>query len=449
MKDVNTMARVVDQIRTQEKSERQQAIIDSFVRNQGDLMRRDPKAWRGKFRKMAASPFAFYRGSASLFYADVSRDADPFLNAQTSRVWIQGDLHAENFGTYMNGAGVLVFDVNDFDEAYVGPFTWDVKRLAASLALIGHAKALSDIEIRRLIDACARGYADQIARFNAGHDSDFAVTLANATGKVRQVLQDARLLTRVALLDQETDIVDGDRRFRDGKATERLDDATRAKVEAALAGYVDSIPDAKRRATMAYAVKDVVKRRGVGIGSAGLTMFSVLIEGETQALENDIIISMKVAQPAAPSRHVPDEHIRAYFQHDGERTAVSQLALQAHADPLLGHAMLEGTGGMYVAEVSPYTADLEWDDINDMDELTEVVDMLGRCVAKIHSVSDVDSAQTLIDYSTELAIHGVLEGRVDDFAAHVCDFGQQYGEQVRDDHRLFVDAFRNGLFGLV
>lgn len=111
------MTRVVDQIRTQEKSERQQAIIDSFVRNQGDLMRRDPKAWRGKFRKMAASPFAFYRGSASLFYADVSRDADPFLNAQTSRVWIQGDLHAENFGTYMNGAGVLVFDVNDFDEA--------------------------------------------------------------------------------------------------------------------------------------------------------------------------------------------------------------------------------------------------------------------------------------------------------------------------------------------
>jgi uncharacterized protein (DUF2252 family) len=154
------MTRVVDQIRVQGKSERQQAIIDSFVHNQGDLMRHDPKAWRGKFRKMASSPFAFYRGSASLFYADVSRDDDPFLNAQTSRVWIQGDLHAENFGTYMNGAGVLVFDVNDFDEAYVGPFTWDVKRLAASLALIGHAKALSDNDIRRMIDACARGYAD-------------------------------------------------------------------------------------------------------------------------------------------------------------------------------------------------------------------------------------------------------------------------------------------------
>jgi uncharacterized protein (DUF2252 family) len=176
-------------------------------------------------------------------------------------------------------------------------------------------------------------------------------------------------------------------------------------------------------------------------------MFSVLIEGETQALENDIIISMKVAQPAAPSRFVPDAHVREYFAHDGQRTAVSQLALQAHADPLLGHALLDGQG-MYVCEVSPYTADLEWDDINDLDELQEVVDVLGRCVAKIHSCSDVDSSQTLIKYSTELAIHGVLEGRVDQFAAHICDFGQNYGEVVRDDHRLFVDAFRNGLFGL-
>jgi uncharacterized protein (DUF2252 family) len=176
-------------------------------------------------------------------------------------------------------------------------------------------------------------------------------------------------------------------------------------------------------------------------------MYSILLEGETQALENDIIVSMKASQPSAPGRHIPDEKIGRYFKHDGERTAVSQLALQAHADPLLGHAVLDGQG-MYVTEVSPYTADLEWDDINDMDELQEVVGMLGRCVAKIHSCSDVDSDQTLINYSTELAIHGVLEGRVDQFAAYICDFGQQYGEVVRDDHRLFVDGFRNGLFGV-
>src|ERR1043165_600769 len=87
-------------------------LVDAFE----DLIEADPKAFRRKFRKMAADPFAFYRGSACLFYADVSELDDPGPDERTSRVWIQGDLHAENYGTYMDSAGILVFDVNDFDE---------------------------------------------------------------------------------------------------------------------------------------------------------------------------------------------------------------------------------------------------------------------------------------------------------------------------------------------
>ena len=134
----------------------------------GELAVRDAAAFRGKFRKMASSAFAFYRGSACLYYADVTRDGDPFAHGEGSRVWIQGDLHAANFGTYMNSAGRLVFDVNDFDEAYVGPFTWDVHRLAASLALLGYEKALSDDEITEMIQVVARSYAAQVERFAGG-----------------------------------------------------------------------------------------------------------------------------------------------------------------------------------------------------------------------------------------------------------------------------------------
>src|SRR6187431_3391941 len=132
---------------------RPEFISEVLTREFGDLMALDPAAFRRKFRKMAASPFAFYRGSASLFYADQTgayRD-DSFLDEQTSRVWIHGDLHAENFGTYMNSSGQLVFNVNDFDEAYVGPFIWDLRRLAASVALLGFGKALSDTAIGDLV----------------------------------------------------------------------------------------------------------------------------------------------------------------------------------------------------------------------------------------------------------------------------------------------------------
>ena len=128
--------------------ERQEQIVEVLADAFAALIDADPRAFRRKFRKMAADPFAFYRGSAVLFYDDVARLEDRWADERTSRVWIQGDLHAENYGTYMDSAGIFVFDVNDFDEAYLGHYTWDLQRMAASLALLGFAKALSDDDDR-------------------------------------------------------------------------------------------------------------------------------------------------------------------------------------------------------------------------------------------------------------------------------------------------------------
>ena len=114
----------------------------------------------------------------------------------------------------MNGAGVFVFDINDFDEATLAPFTWDVKRLCASLALIGYQKALSDIEIRDIIAATARSYSRQVAEFVSTNDRSFALTIATAKGAVLNILQESRWLTRVGFLDYDTEIKDNDRRFK-------------------------------------------------------------------------------------------------------------------------------------------------------------------------------------------------------------------------------------------
>ena len=130
------------------ESQRAAQIVDVLTAEFGELMAIDPAAFQRKFRKMASTPFAFYRGTACLFYADQTDPAGPFnddsfCDKRTSRVWIHGDLHAENFGTYMNGSGELVFNVNDFDEAYVGPFIWDLRRFAASVALISGTRTRS------------------------------------------------------------------------------------------------------------------------------------------------------------------------------------------------------------------------------------------------------------------------------------------------------------------
>ena len=78
-----------------------------------------------------------------------------------------------------------------------------------------------------------------------------------------------------------------------------LEPAERAEVEAAFAEYLETIPSGKRKEVASYRIKDIVGRSGFGIGSAGLPAYNLLIEGATQALENDVVLSMKQGNVAA------------------------------------------------------------------------------------------------------------------------------------------------------
>ncbi|WP_171115278.1 MULTISPECIES: DUF2252 domain-containing protein [Streptomyces] len=440
--------------------QRGEEILAVFGTAFGELLAADPAAFRVKFRKMAASAFAFYRGTACLFYHDLDAEnaeenaeraggtiyGGPFLDERTSRVWIHGDLHAENFGTYMDSNGRLIFNVNDFDEAYVGPFTWDLKRFAASIALIGYAKALSDEQITELVTIYATAYRERVHALATGAKSDEVppFTLDTAEGPLLDALRDARSLTRFGLLDSMTEIRDFERRFAAGGGSIELDAATRYKVLAAFDGYLETLPESSLARPDSYRVKDVVGRRGIGIGSAGLPSYNILLEGNSDALENDVVIYVKQAQTPAVSRHITDPAIREYFQHEGHRTVISQRALQAHADPWLGWTELDGAGQL-VAEVSPYAVDLDWGDIDDPEEIAAVVADLGRATATMHSAADDDSGHSdLVPFSTERAIDAAIAADEEGLAPLLVDFAHSYGARARADHQIFVDLFRNG-----
>src|SRR4051812_42670789 len=211
-----------------------------------------------------------------------------------------------------------------------------------------------------------------------------------------------------------TKIADTDRRFRDVPGVRHLEDAERKTVEAAFGRYLETIPKTKRFRGIAYDIKDVIGKTGMGIGSAGLPAYTVLIEGFNQALDNDAVLSMKQGNVAAPSRVIDDRDVHDYFKHHGHRTAVSQRALQAHADPLLGYTDIDGVG-FVVSELSPYDADLDWSELTEPDELVEVIEQLGQAVAKVHCVSDTDSDQSLVDFQTEDAIVAAIGEDESDF----------------------------------
>ena len=430
-------------------TDRTAVIVDALRDAFAPMMRAEPAAFRAKYRKMARDPHAFYRGTACLFYNDVTSETDPWSAHGAERIWIHGDLHVENFGTYLNSDGRLVFDINDFDEAYVGRFTWDLQRFAASLALVGWQKALPEDAIRKLIAHYARSYLAQVNHYVASDDDDdFEIRLDNAHGPVLVALSEARAMRRADLLDGMTVLQKGARRFAADDTTRRLPREERTEVVAAFRAYLDTIPQSKRfDRELFYDLRDVVGKSGFGIGSAGLPAYNVLVEGYSQALDNDVVLSMKQANVPALSRFVDSAEVDAYFEHEGHRTAVSQRALQVHTDPLLGHTLIGGVGYV-VSEVSPYEVDLDWGEINEPADMRAVVELLGRATAKIHCASDEDSEQDLVDFQVEEAIAASLKGRRNEYIAWLGDWGIAYAARVREDHALFVDAFREGQVGI-
>ena len=197
--------------------------------------------------RMAASPFAFLRGAAAVMAWDLSHT--PVSGLQ---VVIDGDAHINNFGLYGTPQRDVIIDLNDFDEATLGPWEWDLKRLVASVNVAGRENGLSPKERRRAVARAVSGYRLNMHRLSAMGILDVwslfahaerrptAITVPkNAWAIVQKTAAKAKRTTNVTLLPKVAHRAqNGAWRFRDDPPIlTRVDDVTRRKVIAALVEY--------------------------------------------------------------------------------------------------------------------------------------------------------------------------------------------------------------------
>ena len=127
--------------------------------------------------RMAASPFAFLRGAAAVMAWDLAQTPISALE-----VAIDGDAHINNFGLYGTPQRDVVIDLNDFDEATLGPWEWDLKRLVASVNVAGRENGLNQKERRSAVSGCVAGYA-----LNSGAGPDGSFFTVQSSPHLRQV----------------------------------------------------------------------------------------------------------------------------------------------------------------------------------------------------------------------------------------------------------------------
>ena len=322
---------------------RQQLIVDVLDDAFADLMTADPHAFRVKFRKMAADPFAFYRGSACLFYADMTTAKDavgrrPHQPGVDPRRPARRELRHLHELARPDGLRRQRLRRGLHRALLLGPAPL---RGQPGAAWAGRRRCPTT-RCATLIGRYLRAYLAQVT-----HYADVerrGRRLRAAPGEHRRPgarRADARPGPPAGstLLDSMTRFEDSVRVFSEDASVRRLGKAERRKVEKAFEDYLQTIPESKKfDRALFYEVRDIVGKSGFGIGSAGLPAYNVLVEGYSQSLDNDVVLSMKQANVPAVSRFVDTSVGRqATSSTRGTAPSVSQRALQVHTDPLLGY----------------------------------------------------------------------------------------------------------------
>ncbi|MBS0552255.1 MAG: DUF2252 family protein, partial [Proteobacteria bacterium] len=228
---------------------------------------RDPERLALKYRRMREDPFIFLRASCHLFQDRLSG-----LGATPAAplAWLCGDLHLENFGSYKGDNRLVYFDLNDFDEAALGPVTRELVRFLASL-LVG-AESLGSNQ-RQALDLCAAfldGYAGALAEGKARW-----VERDTADGLVADLLKSARKRSRARLLDSRTELSGSKRRIRiDGVKALPASASQRSRVTAFMEDFATRQP-----APRFFRPLDVARRIS-GNGSLGVERYIILVEGK-------------------------------------------------------------------------------------------------------------------------------------------------------------------------
>lgn len=382
-----------------------------------------------KFDKLADSLFSFFRGTALLFYRDMVGE-----DAWMPTVLTLGDVHPENFGVMPNANNVPIFGVNDFDEAYYAPFTWDLKRgttgfIIAADEVGGHSRKRQLKIARRFV----RGYVEGISHFgDQGGELDHEMRSDNAPELIRELIEDSREDRAEWLADDYLDEYKRGFRSDDELVPQsRRRDEFQELMERLVERLDIELPERAGE----LRVKDVALRRGQGTASLGLSRYYVLIEGPKADGTDDLIIELKQARRSALAGLVPPSDYG--FDGRGDRIAHAQAVQLVRGDVFYGSIDFEGTSFMS-RERAPFRDDIDLEDLS-KGEWKEYARICGGSLAHSHSLSD-EIGELEHDIEPEiLRAMGSPELFVDDvvrFAAETADRVRSDHEEFRVDHSL-------------
>jgi uncharacterized protein (DUF2252 family) len=402
--------------------------------------------------RMAASPFAFFRGGALIMAADLASTPDSGIVAQ-----LCGDAHLSNFGLFASPERHMLFDINDFDETLPGPWEWDVKRLAASFEVAGRELALAPADRRAVVLAAVREYrramrlASEMGVLEAWYSHltaddvmamvDEEVLAGSLTRKegvgAHKLVEKARSRVHQRAFERLVHVVDGDLRIapdpplivpiddlvKPGARREDTEDWAMLLVDAYRASLADS-----RHPLEEFRYVDTA-RKVVGVGSVGTRCWIDLFVGRDMG--NPLFLQTKEAPPSVLERFLGASE----FSNAGRRVVAGQRLMQAASDIFLGWLRFKDVDGetrdYYVRQLHDWKGSVEIDNLR-LGGATLYARLCGSTLARAHARA-----------CDRIAVASYL-GKGDAFDKAVADFARAYADQNERDYETFRKAIATG-----
>ena len=295
--------------------------------------------------RMAADPFAFFRGGAATMAHDLAKIPSPSIQVQ-----LCGDMHVSNFGFFSTTEHQLVFGINDFDETLPGNFDWDLKRLSASAMiaaqLLGQDQAYGEDIVRNI----CKTYRNNLHRYASMPYIDLkrtyideksltsiAATNANAASQkyLKGLLDKARKNNGHGMLGKLTELTaDGIRLINSPPLIDHPQFSIHGRLitelnDEGLNSYIQSLTPDRKYLLERYKWIDWA-RKVVGVGSVGTGCWVMYFEGLDA--NDPLFLQTKQAQKSVLASFFPDTQ----FKSEGERVVHGQCLIQGAPDLFLG-----------------------------------------------------------------------------------------------------------------
>ena len=389
-----------------------------------------------RFARMRESPFAFFRGSASIMAADLATTPASGLLVQAC-----GDAHLMNFGGFATPERNIFFDINDFDETLPAPWEWDIKRLTASIVIAANHLDFPDSEAATAAKDAVRAYRERITNYAAMRSLDVwydridlesvlkSVRSREVAQRIEQRVEQARRKSAPgALFPKLVEHVGAEPRIKDEPPlifhpTEDQAPGMRSDYAQAIGEYRASLPEHVRVLFDRFRFVDLAIKV-VGVGSVG-TYCAV---GLFMASDKDpIFLQIKEARSSVLEAYAG----KSIHANHGERVVAGQRLMQSASDLFLG--WMRGANGRdyymrQLRDVKISAVPEDWDP----GVLRQYGKLCAWALARAHARSG-DSA----------AIAGYM-GSNATFDDAICEFAVEYADQNQRDYRTFVRAIRAG-----